>query len=175
LERVERVDAGGWKTTVSFDYDSTKEWSFQKAQIAPDGQQIGKVEVGDNGAVNSATYYGAELAGNIGALFGSQLGTYLGSNSLTKLATGTVIGTIGKEIGAALYYGGTYTLDVAVKNAFGTLGNGTGIGSLPAGAIGAASSLLMAELAQSLHLSGWEGWAFTTTGTSITTQLVTNA
>src|SRR5947209_6022483 len=54
-------------------------------------------------------------------------------------------------------------------------GGGGGVGSLPSGAIATVSSLLMSELAHSLHLSGFEGGLFTTVGTTITSQLVTNA
>src|ERR1051325_5770923 len=83
---------------------------------------VNKIVVGDNGAVASASYDNAQLVGDIGAQFGSSLGRYLGGNSLIgQLATGTVIGAIGKEIGTALTLGASYSLDLAVKNAFGTL------------------------------------------------------
>jgi Ca2+-binding RTX toxin-like protein len=160
-----------WVTST--DLSNHFDWNREITAIHPDF--IDRIVINDNDTVASATWNGAEVAGNIGATFGSQLGTYLGSNSLTKLAAGTVLGAIGKEIGTALTMGASFSLEVSVQNAFGTLAGGPGIGSLPSVAIGAASSLLMAELAQALHLSGWEGWAFTTTGTSITTQLVTNA
>jgi hypothetical protein len=101
----------------------------------------------------------------------------LGGNSLVgQVAAGTVVGAIGKEIGKALFMGGTYSLDVAVKDAFGTLGGGgTGIGGLPGAAIGAVSSLLIGELAKELHLTGFAGGLVTTVGTAVTTQLITNA
>ena len=54
-------------------------------------------------------------------------------------------------------------------------GGGPGIGSLPSAAIGAVSSLLIGELAKELHLTGFAGGLVTTIGTSITTQLITNA
>ena len=109
-------------------------------------------------------------------MFGSKLGTYLGGNSLVgQLAAGTVMGAIGKEVGKALFMGGTFTLETSIQNAFGTLAGGSGVGSLPSGAIASISSLLMSELADSLNLSGFEGGLFQTVGTTITSQLITNA
>jgi Ca2+-binding RTX toxin-like protein len=156
------------------DLADQSDWDVQITTVQ-DNKPVNSIVVNDDHSIASSSYAGAQVAGNIGVLFGSQLGTYLGNSPFQKLAAGTVLGAIGKEIATALTMGASYSLDLVVKDAFGKLGNGPGIGSLPAGAIGAASSLLMAELAQGLHLSGWEGWAFTTTGTSLTTQLVTNA
>jgi hypothetical protein len=132
--------------------------------------------VGDNEQVVSATHNGVEFAGNIGAFFGSKIGQTLGGNALAgKLAAGTVLGAVGKEVGAALTMGASFSLDLAVKDAFGTLAGGPGVGALPSGAIATVSSLLMAELAQKLDLHGVGAGLFNAVGTIITTKLITNA
>lgn len=160
----------------SLDLFNRFDWNREVAALNPDGL-IGKIVINDDDTVGQASSFdGVTLGGGIGTAFGSSLGRLLGGNSLVgQAAAGTVIGTIGKEIGNALTFSGTYSLDLAVKDAFGTLSGGTNVGALPSAAIGAASSLLMAELAHALNLTGFEGGLFTTVGTSITSQLVTNA
>jgi hypothetical protein len=173
VSTVHNADGGGRFYTVS-DPGNSFNWNREVVAVHPDF--IDKIVINDNGTVGSATYYGATLTGEIGSALGSSLGRLLGGNSLVgQVAAGTVLGTIGKEIGNALHYGGTYTLDVAVKDAFGTLGGGSGVGALPSAAIGAVSSLLIGELAKALHLDGFEGGLVTTIGSSVTTQLITNA
>ena len=61
------------------------------------------------------------------------------------------------------------------QHAFGTLAGGSGVGSLPSGAIATISSLLMSELADALNLPRFEAGLFQTGGTVITNQLITNA
>jgi Ca2+-binding RTX toxin-like protein len=171
---IEQEGSAGLSMSTTYDQFGAFSWDHEIAAIHPDF--LDRIVVNDDGTVGLATYYGATLTGEIGSALGSSLGKLLGGNSLVgQVAAGTVIGAIGKEIGQALTYGGAYTLDVAVKDAFGTLGGGSGIGALPSAAIGAASSLLMSELAHALHLNGFEGGLFTTVGTTITAQLVTNA
>ncbi len=105
-----------------------------------------------------------EIAGNLGAFFGSKLGTYLGGNSVvTQLAAGTVLGAVGKEASKAITsfaMGGSFALEVSVQNAFGTLTGNSNIGALEGGGIAAISSLLMSELADTLNLHGFEGGLF---------------
>ncbi len=139
-------------------------------------EPVNKIIEDDNYAF-SGSWNGAEIAGNIGAFFGSKLGTYLGGNSLVaQLGAGTVMGAIGKEVGKALTMGGTFSLDTSIDNAFGSLVTpGGGVGSLASGAIATISSLLMSELADEFNLGGFEGGLFTTAGSTITSQLVTNA
>jgi Ca2+-binding RTX toxin-like protein len=164
----------GVRTYQVDDISNAYNWNREVVAVHP--EFIDRIVVNDDGTVGLATWYGATLAGDIGGALGSSLGRLLGSNSLVgQVAAGTVIGTIGKEIGNALTYGGVYTLDVAVNDAFGTLNGGSNIGALPGAAIGALSSLAIAELADALGLDGFEGGVFTTAGTTITTQLVTNA
>jgi uncharacterized protein YcfJ len=161
-----------WVTST--DVSNRFDWSREVTAIHPDF--IDKIVVNDNNTVTSATYAGAEIAGNIGALFGSKLGNYLGGDQpFAKLAAGTVLGAIGKEVGKALFLGGSFTLETSIQNAFGTLAGEPGVGSLPSAAIATISSLLMSELADTLNLSGFEGGLFTTVGTTITTKLITNA
>jgi Ca2+-binding RTX toxin-like protein len=165
----------GSRIEIKTDTANSFDWNREITAIHPDF--IDKIVVGDNGAISSFTWGASQISvGDIGSAFGSSLGRLLGGNSLVgQVAAGTVIGTIGKEIGNALQMGATFSLDFAVKDAFGVLGGGSGVGALPSAAIGAASSLLIGELAKALHLNGFEGGLFTTVGTTITAQLVTNA
>jgi hypothetical protein len=159
------------KTDLAGQFD----WDRQ-ITISIDNKPVNKIVINDDNQVASTTWNGAEVAGNIGAFFGSKLGTYLGGNSLVaQLGAGTVMGAIGKEVGKALFMGGTFTLETSIQNAFGTLAGGSGVGSLPSAAIATISSLLMSELADTLNLSGFEGGLFQTVGTPITTKLITNA
>jgi Ca2+-binding RTX toxin-like protein len=172
--QIEQEGSAGLSINTTYDQFGAFSWDREIAAVHP--EFIDRIVVNDDGTVGLATYHGATLTGEVGSALGSSLGRLLGGNSLVgQVAAGTVIGTIGKQIGNALYYGGTYTLDVAVKDAFGTLGGGSGVGALPSAAIGAVSSLLMGELAKALHLDGFEGGLVTTIGTSVTTQLITNA
>ena len=125
----------------------------------------------------AALLNGVEIAGNLGAFFGSQLGTYLGGNSVvTQLAAGTVLGAIGKEVGTALTMGGELlarTRRSRTRSARSATASASARcrrrdrGGLLAVDGGARRSRCTS--------TGWEGWAFTTVGTSITTQLITNA
>ena len=56
--------------------------------------------------------------------------------------------------------GASFSLELSVQNAFGTLTGGTGIGSFPSAGIGAISSLLMSELADTINLHGFEDGLF---------------
>ncbi|TMI99395.1 MAG: hypothetical protein E6G97_22645 [Alphaproteobacteria bacterium] len=175
-----QIDTGfapdGSQTETTKDLSNQYTWAEKIVSKDPGGADAAKVEVEDNGTVSDPALSGTTLAGDIGSIFGSNLGRLLGGNSLIgQVAAGTVISTIGKEVGSALFASGTFTLDLAVKDAFGTLGGGSGVGALPSGAIATVSSLLMSELADALNLHGFEGGLFQTAGTTITTQLVTNA
>jgi hypothetical protein len=141
----------------------------------PDGEQPMTIKIAADGAVTSA-WNGGQVAGDIGAVFGSNLGRLLGGNSLVgQLSTGTVIGAIGKEVGNALFASASFSLDAVVTHAFGTLAGGSGVGALPGGAIATVSSLLMSEFADALNLPRFEAGLFQTGGTVITNQLITNA
>ena len=168
--------ADGIRIETTSDPSNLYDWNREVIRIHPDGL-TDEVVVGDNGAVSSSASGGGQFtAGDIGAVFGSNLGRQLGGNSLAgQLTAGTVIGAIGKEVGNALFSSASFSIDTVVNNAFGKLSGGSGVGSLPSGAIGAVSSLLMSELADALNLHGFEGGLFQTAGTTITTQLVTNA
>ena len=145
-------------------------------ETAKDNKPVSKVTINDDETVGPSSWNGAALAGNLGAYFGSQLGQVLGGNSVAgKLAAGTVLGAIGSEVGKALTMGASYSLQLSVQNVFGTLGGSSNIGSLEAGGIAAVSSLLIGELAQELDLGGVGGALFNAMGTTVTSQLITNA
>ena len=166
----------GDRIETKTDTGNTFDWN-REIQTFIDNNPVNKIVIDDNEAVAHAEWNGAAMAaGEIGGALGSSLGKLLGGNSLIgQVAAGTVMGVVGKEVGKALFMGGNFQVETVVKDVFGTLAGGPGIGSLPAAAIGAISSLLMSELADALNLDGFEGGLFTTAGTTITNQLITNA
>jgi len=120
------------------------------------------------------------ITSSIGTVLGKELG---GDSVFGQVAAGTVIGAIAGNIGEFLqkadFLSGSLTdgsvwssdpLGNAVKSAFSDFGH-----DIATGAIGQLSSLLMAELAESLGLEGFEGGLFTSMGGTITTQLLRNA
>jgi Ca2+-binding RTX toxin-like protein len=155
----------------------------QRAEYGPDtgvgGQPLYSVEVADTSAISSVLWRSGELTpGDVGSIFGSALGRTVGrlvggDTLVVQVAAGTLIGEIGRQIGAALQYGTSFTIEGAVDNALNSIQPGSG--SLSGAAVGALSSLLMGELADKLHLTGFEHGLFQTVGTSITAQLGNNA
>ncbi|BAT60057.1 bifunctional hemolysin/adenylate cyclase precursor [Variibacter gotjawalensis] len=137
-----------------------------------DDEDVEIEEIDDD--VSELSYHGQTLSGAvIGATFGSSLGAALGGNSIVgKIAAGTLIGAIGHHIGASFQnqsIASEANIDVAFSKAM------DGFGATVAGiGLGQVSSYLMAELAEELGLSGFEGKLFTSMGTTITQQLVTN-
>ena len=167
----------GSKVEKTIDQANQYDWDHKSIDIGIGGQVLNSVEVSDNGNISSVFWRNGDLtAGDVGTIFGSNLGRMLGGNNLVEqVAAGTLVGAIGHQIGVALQYGTTFSLDGVVNDAFGSLAGGSGIGSLSGMAIGSLSSLLIGELADSLHLSGFEHGLFQSVGTTITAQLVTNA
>jgi hemolysin type calcium-binding protein len=167
----------GTKVEKSFDQSNHFDWDRKIVDTGSGGQPLYSVEVADSGAISSFLWKGQDFtAADIAGIFGSNLGKLLGGNSLVgTIAAGTLIGAIGREIGDALKYGTSFTIDGAVDHALGSLVGAPGIGTLPSAGIGALSSLLIGELADALHLHGFEHGLFQAVGTTITTQLVTNA
>lgn len=125
------------------------------------------------------TIAGEQLASE----FGSQLGAILGGdNAFARLAGQTIGGEVVKDL---LHVVGNVGLSIftpvaSIGNALEvslnqTLNSMTSLGGkLQGSAYGAVSSMLMAEAAQSLHIDGFEGKLFTTTGSAITNQLISN-
>jgi hypothetical protein len=177
-DKVETIDDHGAKMAVDYDQTNSGGWSLQRTGYSADNysQPLYSVEVADNGTISSFLWHGADFtAADIGSIFGSSLGKLLGGNSLVgQVAAGTLTGAIGHEIGEALRYGTSFTIDGVVTNAFGSLAGVPGIGAVPSATLGALSSLLIGELADRLHLTGFEHGLFQSAGTTVTTQLVTN-
>jgi Ca2+-binding RTX toxin-like protein len=129
---------------------------------------------------SEAIIYTAE---GIGAALGSAIGAVFGGNSLTaKVVAGTFGAALGQNVAELLARAATGSgslLDgTLLKDAFKATFSDFGVNLVTQGQnqlIGAASGLLIAELAESLGLDGFEGGLFTTVGTTITNQLVTNA
>ncbi len=166
-------DATGEKRVSTTDLADNFDWDKEIKSIHPDGL-FDEVIVADNGNISDYLWGGGNIsAGEIAAVFGSNLGRLLGGNNLAlQISTSTVIGAVGKEIGYALEKGVSFSLDHIIGEAFGSL-NG-GIGSFPSAGIGALSALLMGELADALGLQHEGRTLFTGVTASVTTQLVTN-
>src|ERR1043166_870969 len=176
-DKIETLDDSGAKTAIDYDQTNSGGWALKRTGYSADNysQPLYSVEVGDNGTISSFLLGGGDLSGgDIGAIFGSNLGKLLGGNSLVgQVAAGTLIGAIGHEIGAALQYGTSLSIEGVANAALNALQPGSG--ALTGQAIGALSSFLMGELADKLHLSGFEHGLFQTAGSTITAQLGNNA
>ena len=123
---------------------------------------------------------------DIGAVLGSSIGSALSKNNFaTKVVATTLIGTLGQTLGGLLniqdnagksliaQVGGVSTLDSAFASSVSSFGKAVPINLLN-NLTGSASSFLIGELANALGLKGFAAGAFTTVGTTITTQLVNN-
>ena len=165
--------AGGTTTDTTYDLADQFDWSREIKRIHPDGL-FEEVTVGDDGNVSSLVSSGGTFtAGDLAGVFGSNIGRILGSNSLVgQVAAGTIIGSIGKEIGIALQYGTEFSFDSVVNG--GLHQQNSQLGGLAGGAIGSLSSILFAELGQALHLDGFGNGLFQAVGSTVTTQLLTN-
>jgi hypothetical protein len=165
----------GGNAIVDFDAEHVQNWNRQVTGYDSDGNLDFQVTRLDDGNIGSVQRDGQPLQlGDLGAALGSQLGQRLGGNSLVAQAIGgTLIGAIGQQIGQSLQYGTSFSLEQVVVDAEGQLHPGFG-GSLSSQAAGQISSLLIAELAHSLHLNGFETGLLQSVGGSITTQLVSN-
>src|SRR5947209_1175446 len=135
---------------------------------------------------NGQQYRGTQLASSAGLTLGSSIGGILGGNSLTgRIAGATVLGTLGQSVGNILDRSGftdallghgpftTNLFDSAVSTTVADFGGDLGVNAVGTIA-GTFSSLLFGEAAHALGLNGFAAGAFTTVGTSITTQLATN-
>src|ERR1043166_5232476 len=176
-DKVETLDDSGAKTAIDYDQTNSGGWALKRTGYRADNysQPLYSVEVGDNGSISSFLLGGGDLSGgDIGAIFGSNLGKLLGGNNIAgQVAAGTLIGAIGHQIGAALQYGTSLSIEGVANAALNALQPGSG--ALTGQAIGALSSFLMGELADKLHLSGFEHGLFQTAGSTITAQLGNNA
>lgn len=120
----------------------------------------------------------------IGNIFGSSIGAALGGNSVAgRVVAGTLAGTFAQNLGEFLQKGlhhGTLdgesigkSLELALNYSFKDFDVDLQT-NLQGQIIGQISSLLMTELADALDLEGFEGGLFTSVGTTITNQLLTN-
>jgi RHS repeat-associated protein len=123
----------------------------------------------------------------IANIFGSQLGEVIAGNNPFAKAGGAAIGSVvvgnllqlagidapwlDNNIAASLGSQGSF--NSAVNAALGPQGTNL-IGSLEGKALSTLSSLLLADAAQKLGISGFAGQVFTTTGSTIASQLLSN-
>ena len=185
--QIEEVSPEGWQTTT-IDQDDSHAWSEQIKGGGTSGETHSyDIEVGDDGSIGAFQRNGTPIdVGSIGSVLGSQLGSKLGGNAFTKIAAGTVLSAIGKQLGHTLQFGipGAITefgsggqpalLDGAVNGALGNMNIGF-TGNLAVGAVGALTSLLIGELGNALGKNGFVTGFVSTVGTTITTQIATNA
>jgi hypothetical protein len=143
---------------------------------------------GDNSTFtfNGQNFSGTQLASGAGLTLGSTIGGILGGNSLAgRIAGATVLGTLGESVGSILSNSGLGTallgngslnaslFDSAVSSTVADFGGDLGVNAV-GNIAGGLSSLLFGEAAHALGLNGFAAGAFTTIGTSITSQLATN-
>ncbi len=188
ITRITEFETGG--ASVSRDFDAFHQFGWDSRITGYDtaGGINYSIEIADNGTVSAAQVNGVGVdLGSIGSLLGSQLGSRLGGNTFAKVAAGTLLGTVGREVGNLLQYGTPVSLlappsgsggqpallDTAVNGALEA--HGSFSGNLAGNLVAQLVSPLIAELAKQLNLDGLGGAVFTTVGTSITQQLVTNA
>ncbi len=186
IDQVQRTFADGQTATVNRDVFDQHSWSTQIVGTGVGGQPGYSLETSDSGAISAFSRDGTPIdLGAIGGILGSQLGNKLGGNTFEKIAAGTLLGAIGREVGGALQFGfsGAITefasggqpalLDGAVNGALGSMGGFAG--NLAAGAVGSLTSLLIGELGNKLGMNGFVTGFVSTVGTTITSQLATNA
>ena len=130
--------------------------------VTQDGEQLNLAE-----ALSFSVNYS-----RIGGIVGNAIGRMIGSNTLEDIALGTVFEVIGQRLGSAL---NAAVHDTATQVAFAT---GQSLSdqleaSLQSAGVGAVSSLLSAELVNSLGVDGVAGEALTTT-TSTVVGIVSN-
>jgi hypothetical protein len=145
-------------------------------------------EDGQNGTFtyNGQTFSGPTFASSAGLTLGSTIGGILGGNSLVgRIAGATVLGTLGESVGNILSRSGLGTallgngsldpslFDSAVTTTVADFGGDLSVNAI-GDIAGSFSSLLFGEAAHALGLNGFAAGAFTTIGTSITSQLATN-
>ena len=168
-------EVGGGSVSREFDAFHQHGWDSGVTGYDAGGGVSFEFEIADNGTVSSAQVDGIAIdLGSIGGVLGSRLGNMLGHNSFTKIAAGTVMGAIGREIGQLVQFGHSVTLDAAVNGGIAQVLPTFG-GQLAAGAVGSLTSLLIAELGDAVGLPEFSTGLLSTVGTTITTQLTTNA
>ncbi len=174
---VEYESNGGGSVSRDFDASNQHAWASRiTGYDAGSGGQPGfSVEIADNGSVSAAQVNGVPIdLGAIGGALGSRLGNMLGHNTFTKIAAGTVLGAIGREVGQLVQFGHSVSLEAAVNGGFTQVLPTFGAG-LASGAVGSLTSLLIAELGEALHLDGFTTGLVSTVGTTITQRLAANA
>jgi Ca2+-binding RTX toxin-like protein len=176
ITRITELEEVGGRAVVR-DFDAFHEFGWNSRVTGYDGK--GAVDynfdIADNGTVSAAQVHGVAIdIGSIGGVLGSRLGNMLGHNTFTKIAAGTVMGAIGREIGQLVQFGHSVTLDAAVNGGIAQVLPTFG-GQLAAGAVGSLTSLLIAELGEAVGLDEFSTGLLSTVGTTITTQLTTNA
>lgn len=164
---TEKIDANG--NTIS------------ASGTTADGQAFS--ETVSNGQVSAS--FGTQLVANVVSSLGSTLGNILGGNSVMgRLVGSTIGGTLSADLGAILTASNGFTQSIVAIGADGStilnqgLGAALGFGSdsnFDGQAESGVASLLMGEAAQALGLKGIAGGLFSTVGTSITNQLLSNA
>jgi hypothetical protein len=135
---------------------------------------------------NGQTFGGPQFTSGAGLTRGSTIGGILGGNSLAGRVVGaTVLGALGQSVGTALAINGLgipllgngslnpSLFDNAVRTTVNNFGGDLAVNAV-GGIAGSFSSLLFGEAAHALGLNGFAAGAFTTIGTSITSQLATN-
>ncbi len=175
IKSITEVSADLSRAVRTWDLQDQFAWDSRVTSYGADGQVGFSVEIADNGSVSAAQVNGVPIdLGAIGGALGSRLGNMLGHNTFTKIAAGTVLGAIGREVGQLVQFGHSVSLEAVVNGGFAQVLPTFGAG-LASGAVGSLTSLLIAELGEALHLDGFTTGLVSTVGTTITQRLAANA
>ncbi len=175
VKSITEVSADLSRAVRTWDVEDQFAWDSHLTSYGSAGAVGFSVEIADNGTISAAQVNGVGVdLGAIGGILGSQLGNKLGGNAFTKIAAGTLLGAIGREVGSIVQFGHSANLDAVVNGGITQVLPSFG-GQLAGSAVGSLTSLLIAELGDELGLNGFTTGLVSTVGTTITSQLATNA
>jgi hypothetical protein len=145
---------GGGSVQIDAQFSSTgMPSSLLEGSVNPNG--TGTLTTVQNGQTATQTFNtSAQEYGEIGATFGSSLGRILaGSNAFAQIGAGTVLGTLGQEIGGLIAAETTPGLDVE-KAIDGLVSGNEILSSVEGQGVGAISAYLIGDLFKDIGLTG---------------------
>ncbi|WP_180896918.1 calcium-binding protein [Caulobacter flavus] len=135
------------------------------------------IEVGDSPAVRREKYWQAlsEFGAEVGSIVGASLGDFLAKGEKVKgIAYSSLLGEVGERLGGALLSGSMESaMRTATQGGLGAFGEQVAVRAGDA-TLGAVSSWLTMELGEALGLQGFGAELFTTVGSRVTSQVITN-
>ncbi|KSB87932.1 hypothetical protein AS593_18635 [Caulobacter vibrioides] len=135
------------------------------------------IEVTDSVEVRREKYWAAlsEIGAEVGSIVGSSLGDFLAKGDKVKgIAYSSLLGEVGERLGGALLSGSMESaMRTATQGGLGAFGDQVAVRAGEA-TLGAVSSWLTMELGEALGLKGFGAELFTTVGSKVTTQAISN-